>query len=415
MPGFLFPSYQKLYSALKHLEQFDKESNFFDNISAIDNFFNEYRNITFVMQESLSHTKFFDAYIKNRDYFLTDHWFVEKRNETIKQKPFELIKELIITLYLPFGGFTISEKKYSVVDDKPLESVFAELKELLCKVDAHEVCFSVAYSFHEAGSNIDLLKRVLQGVESMKSFMDAMERDIGEQCPLCEQLKEKIKNIHLSDVPLDFLLINDYTYYPEKDYFDRAERVSMMLSMDGKKVASRHPISQLTQAKYFNYDGTAFGNFTVMHAMLRAIRPGIDIMPAIMVVYDDDTYDLDAFDATMKTTMYRKLMETARLVDEQNVVEVCYMSLYSNIPITPNTPKTSRERIQQSTEDILVCASINKALHEKEYVFDGNHMEKMEYVACVMKNGLREQLDVSATNLFPIRCAFEKKLSEASN
>lgn len=61
---------------------------------------------------------------------------------------------------------------------------------------------------------------------------------------------------------------------------------------------------------------------------------------------------------------------------------------------------------------MLVCASIDKSLREKEYVFDGKYMENMEYVACIMRNGLREQLCVSATNLFPIRCAFEKKLNE---
>lgn len=91
------------------------------------------------------------------------------------------------------------------------------------------------------------------------------------------------------------------------------------------------------------------------------------------------------------------------------------MSLYSSVPITPDTPRTSRERIQQSTSDILACASIDRALHEKEYVFDGKQMENMKYVACVMKNGMSKQLGVSATNLFPIRCAFEKKLTEASN
>lgn len=415
MPGLLFPAYQKLYSALSLLERFDKESNFFDNISAIDNFFNEYRNITFVMQESLRRTEFFSAYEKNRDQFLTDHWFVDKRNETIKQKPFDLIKEVTVTLYLPFGGFTVSEKKYSVANDEQLESIFTALKDLLCKVDPHEVCFSVSFSFHEAGSDIDLLKRVLQGISSMKSFMEAMERDVGEQCPLCNQLKEKINKIRIADVPLDFLLVNDYTYYPENDCFDKAARVSMMLSLDGKKAATRRPLSGLTQAEHFNYDGTPFGNFTFMHAMLRAIQPGLDIMPAIMVVYDDETYDLDAFDATMKTTMYRKLMETARLVEGQNVTEVCYMSLYSSVPITPDTPRTSRERIQQSTSDILACASIDRALHEKEYVFDGKQMENMKYVACIMKNGMSKQLGVSATNLFPIRCAFEKKLTEASN
>lgn len=55
-----------------------------------------------------------------------------------------------------------------------------------------------------------------------------------------------------------------------------------------------------------------------------------------------------------------------------------------------------------------------KIVNNGAFVFDGKHMENMEYVACVMRNGLREQLDISATNLFPIKCAFEKKLSGLS-
>ena len=415
MPGLLYPAYQKLYSALSHLERFDKESNFFDNISAIDSFFTEYRNITFVMQASLKHTEFFDIYEKNRNQYLTDHWFIDKRNETIKQKPFELIKEIRITLYLPFGGFTVCEKKYSVENDVSLESIFSELKEMLCDVDEHEVCFSVSFSFHEADSDIDLLEKLLQGITSMKNFMAAMDYDIGEECSLCNQLKEKINKIHLADVPLDFLLINDYTYYPDKDYFDRAKIVGMILRHGDKKVASRHPLSSITHPKHCNYDGTVFGNFSLMHAMFRVISPGINIMPAILIVYDDETYDLDAFDAFMKTTIYRKLMEVAHLVERQNVTEVCYTSLYSTVPLKTDTPGTSRGRIQQSTSDFLVCASIDKNLNEKEYVFDGKAMENVEYVAHVMKNGQRKQLEISATNLFPIKCAFEKKNTDVSD
>ena len=219
MPGLLFSAYQKLYSALSHLERFDKESNFFDNISAIDSFFNEYRNVTFVMQESLSHTEFFSAYEKNRDLFLTDHWFVKKRNETIKQKPFELIKDIMITLYLPFGGIAVSQKKYSIENDEPLETIFADLKKTLSEIDPYEVCFSVSFSFHEEGSDIDLLERVLKGISSMKAFMMAMEQDIGESCPLCDQLKDRIEKIRITDVPVDFLLVNDYTYYPQTEKY----------------------------------------------------------------------------------------------------------------------------------------------------------------------------------------------------
>lgn len=413
MPGLLFPAYQKLYSAFSHLERFDKEANFFDNISAIDGFFAEYRNVTFVMQESLKHTDYWAAYEKNRDRYLKDHWFVEKRNETIKQNPFDLVKEVKVTLYLPFGGFTVSEKKFVVGDDASLDTVFTEIKDVLCKADQHEVCFSVSFSFHEAGSDVDLLKRVLQGILAMMDFMQVMEQEIGERCPLCDELKERIKKIHAAIVPLDFLLVNDYTYYPDKDYFDKAERVCTMLAFDGK-AASHRPLAGLTQAEHFNFDGTAFGNFTLMHALLRAMKPGVDIMPAIMVVYDDETYDLDAFDASMKTTMYRKLSETAKLVEEGNVREVCLVSLYSVLRVKGEIPRTSSERIQQATSDILVCASIDSELNEKEYVFDGKQMECIQYVSYVMKKGLKSKLGVSVVNLSPIKRAFEKRRTAIS-
>lgn len=42
MSDYLFPALQKYYSALNSLERFNKEANFFDNISALDSFFSEY-------------------------------------------------------------------------------------------------------------------------------------------------------------------------------------------------------------------------------------------------------------------------------------------------------------------------------------------------------------------------------------
>lgn len=409
MPGLLYPAYQKLYSALSHLERFNKEANFFDNISAIDGFFTEYRNITFVLQSSIKHTPFGDAYEKNRDKYLTDHWFVEKRNQTTKQKPFELIKEINITIYLPFGGFTVCKKHYSVENDTSLASLFSELKKMLSSVNKYEVYFSTSFSFHESGGDIDLLEKLLQGITSMKAFMDAMEHDIAEDCPLCNQLKEKIDNIHITNVPTDFLLVNDYTYYPDKDYFDKAERVSMLLDFSNKKVISHGSLSSITQTKDLNYDGTVFGNFTFMHAILKVMQPDMNIMPAIMVIYDDGTFDLDAFDSTTKTTMYRKVTEVAHLIEQQNVTEVCYMSLYSILHDVKDIPPTSRERIEQSTSDILVCASIDNNLNEKEYVFDGNSMKCPQYVALTMKRGFGKKLNISRTNLFPIWYAFKKK------
>lgn len=409
MPGLLYPAYQKFYSSLNSLERFDKEGDFFENISCLDSFFSEYRNITFALQSELKHTDFFNIYEKNRDKYLQDHWFVEKRNETIKQKPFQLIKEITINFYLPHHGFSILKKEFSVENDIPLESLYDELKEVFLDIQNPEVFFSASFSFHELNSDIDLFEKLVSGIKSMHEFMDAMDKEIGENCPLCNQLKKRISKIKTSNVPLDFLLVNDYVYYPQEERFERAERVAMILSLNDKKVANRIPLSAIIDNKYFNYDGTPFGSFTLMHASIRAISPGEDIMPAIMIVYDDGTYDLDAFHANIKTTIYRKINEAAKTVETQNVTEVCYMCLYSVLPARKDLPSVSKERLALSTSDILVCASIDYQLNEKEYVFDGKQMENPEYVACVMKNGCSNTLNASQTNMYPIWRAFKEK------
>ena len=50
--NLLVPAAQKLYSALSSLERFSKHNDFFDNISSLDSFLSEYRNVTFVIQKS---------------------------------------------------------------------------------------------------------------------------------------------------------------------------------------------------------------------------------------------------------------------------------------------------------------------------------------------------------------------------
>lgn len=94
--GLLYPAYHKLYSALSSLEKFEKGTNFFDNIAYLDNFLSEYRNVTFMLQKSLAHTEYLSAYEENRNkYLLNDvcKWFTEKRNEVLKQQPFDLEKK----------------------------------------------------------------------------------------------------------------------------------------------------------------------------------------------------------------------------------------------------------------------------------------------------------------------------------
>ena len=409
MAGLLFPAFQKFYSALSNLERFDKESDFFDNISCLDSFFSEYRNVTFVMQASLKHTPFFEYYEKNRDLFLKDHWFVEKRNETIKQKPFQLTKEIGITVYLPYQGFSIFEKTFSVENDTPLDSLLDELKEFFFELNDSEILFSVNYSFHEVNDENDLLKKLISGIRSMLQFMEKMESDIGEECKLCTQIKDRIDKMSFLKAPHDFLSVVDYAYYPQNSVFERAERSSLFLSIDGDNALSHLPVSTLTESDYFNYNGTTFGNFTFMHAILRIKSPNADISPAFLTVFDDDTYCIDAFNSNIKTTFYRKINEISKMIEKGNIKEVCFISLYTITQLDSNVSSISKNRVLQSESDILVCASIDNALNEKEYVFLGDKISCPKYIGYVLKHEMKTQLQLSRRNMFPIWLAFKSK------
>lgn len=412
MPGILYPAYQKLYSALSSLDRFNKESDFFDNISCLDHFFSEYRNVTFAIQKAVNGTDKESIYIKNRDTFLTDHWFIDKRNETTKQQPFRLVKTITITFYFPYHGFTVGEKEYTVENDEPIEKIYDDIKKEFSEINEAEIFFSVAFSFHEANSDIDLFDKLSSGISAMRQFMDAMNEDIDEKCPLCEQLKERICKFVFPYLPRDYILVNDYVYYPQKNTFERADRFALLHSINvkqGRKIANHNPLTEITNREHLNYDSTSFGDFTLMHALIRAVQPQADIMPAIMIVFDDNTYNLDAFHATIKTTLYRKVNEAAQTIITHNVKEVCFVGLYSVLSYNRNIPVYSKDRVKMSTEDVLVCASVDSQLNEKEYVFDGKKMERPQYVAYVMKHELKHSLDISRINLFPIWNAFSEK------
>lgn len=351
MAGLLYPAYQKFYSALSSLERFDKEQNFFDNISSLDNFFSEYRNITFVIQAALKHTQYFDDYVSNRDKYLTDHWFVEKRNQITKQQPFQLVKELDVTLYHAMGHENVYTKSFTVENDLPWTSVIEELKNMFTQISSPEIFFSAKFAYHENGKDIDLWDKLMSGI----------------------------------------------------------------IGTEGKKVANHRSLKEFTESKYFNYDGTPFGTFVLMHAFIGTVRSDADIIPAIMVVYDDDTYDLDAFHANVKTTIYRKINEVAQHILHESIKEVFFVSLYTSLPDQKNVPLLSKERVELAETEILAVMRVDYDLNVEEYVFDRKSLSSMDYLACAMKYGRKQRLDVGAFNMMPILNAFREKQQKHSN
>ena len=79
----IFPALQKYYSALKSLNDFGQSGNFFADVSSLDTFFSEFRNITFVIQKGLKTIENKKIYKDNRDnkhykynynFFLRINW-----------------------------------------------------------------------------------------------------------------------------------------------------------------------------------------------------------------------------------------------------------------------------------------------------------------------------------------------------
>ena len=94
MAGLLYPAYQKFYSALKNLQRFDKENNFFDNVSSLDSFFSEYRSITLVLQKSLAHTPYIERYKVLAKEKFSDSWMNDQRVKTVHIHPVEFLKQI---------------------------------------------------------------------------------------------------------------------------------------------------------------------------------------------------------------------------------------------------------------------------------------------------------------------------------
>lgn len=409
MPGLLLSAYQKFYSALNNLDKFNKENNFFDNISCLDTFFSEFRNITFVMQKSLAHTEYISAYARNRDRYLADSiWFVRKRNETTKEQPFQLIKQVEITLYYPNKGITLYSEIFSVDNNVEMSTLIEKFKRLFMNIDPFEVFFSAEFTFYEKDSQEDLFNKLIYGIQLMKDFLKSMKDEINEHCDLSEELIQKIDKLVFSQLPRDMLLISDYVYHPYKEEFERAGRVSLIL-MGQRKTINRTPLTSLKKGLFGNLGGDYFHKFVVMHAILQ----NVNLLPTMMVVFKDNTFELDAFNADIKTTIYRKINEVAKRIIEEDIAEFYYMQTYVACPyLLDNIKMKYQERLSLSENKYLTFMKVDCSLHEEEYIFDGANLSIMEYIIYQIKSGRKNTLSLGKTNMFPIVEAFRKRRDE---
>lgn len=136
----------------------------------------------------------------------------------------------------------------------------------------------------------------------MQDFMDKMHSAVGEDCPLCNQLRDKISRSSILYTTMDFITVGDYVYYPAKKEFERGGRLVGMLG--GGIVPPRSPLKGMNSFHSIREDDY-FQKFVVMHIIMGTT----DLMPTFMVVYKDGTFQLITYHADIKTTFYWRLRE----------------------------------------------------------------------------------------------------------
>lgn len=400
--GLLYPALHKFYSALSSLEKFEKGSNFFDNISHLDNFFSEYRNITFVLQKSLAKTEFRSVYEKLRDKYLINDvgkWFLGKRNSIVKEQPFDLEKRIVIRIYSGKSIYSLPDLIFTIENDVDYSSIVESLRTSFLNSGQIEVFFSAEFTFYERGHTQDLYDNFIFGITQMKLLLSGMQKELNEDCVLSEELERKIDKLNFYRVPKDFLFADDYLFNCKYENFEKASRAA--LTFEHKN--PRSPIKNLDQ---YYPNGDILNKFELMHLVIFQMQNRL--MPTCMIVYSDNTFELNSFESSIKTTVYRKFNEIAKRIEKDNIVNILFVTEMYTYNVNDVKNLDSKERIKHAKNEILSFYMINNQLSIKSHRYETKKVNDFKYIASIMlANSIEQELPAFMN---PIRLEFTRLL-----
>jgi len=404
---------QKYYSALKSLDDFGWSGNFFDDVSNLDKFFSEFRNITFVIQKALKTEENKKIYKELRDKLLlgdTLKWFINSRNKTTKEKPFELRKELVIDMYLPFGLYTLKDPCLVVNMDSSFGNALDYIRsEFIEKIGLVEVFFTSRIVFYEADETFDLYPKIKDGILQMSKFLEKMKECFFCDCEICHSLNEQIKVLFRNVLCKELNFTNDYTMELRKEIV-KGEKGEMYFSAGNSQCI---PISELKASLdnplFKDAKGSLcnlFFRFVSMHTAIFQMQEH-DIMPVFMLVYSNQTYRMIPFISTTKATSYRKVIEIISMPDFDKVSAVFYCGAfyaYDMGQLSDISNKPYSERINVAKEEILSFILIAKE-GEMAVTLDESRVDDMEYVSEQTKEATWDKTGSSVSHgwLNPIR------------
>lgn len=399
----VFPILQKFYSSISCLSNMSPNDYIFENISKIDTFFQEFRNVTFVMQNRFNTPELKDFYARQRDKYLCNdigRWFNDARVSVTHQQPFKLEKLVTLTVYdsLSFEEFVTV---LTTDKDKNLEDISIEIQNLLKQKypTQSEIYYSIFVSFLKNGEKIDIFDKIIPGILSMWDFISNVRASYPCDCDKCNRLIKMITEKITAIIYRYRLISFVQDCYSHQGKVEFAIRMETIGSMDKGISDGKHPRIKLSESPGF---GECFCKDDISLLIKWAInflalcqiqmddgRKEPFISPQFMIVFDDGTAEFQGmYNSTVRTTHYRKVNEIADRIQKENIKAVLYTCEAFTYPINSITPeKGSHERQAESDNTTLYNLIVSKNLkHIVGIEFDYSKITDEEYLKTQISN-----------------------------
>lgn len=409
---------QKFYSALKNLNSFSVNNDIIDNISALDCFFSEFRNITFVLQKDFADNNLREKYEELCLKYLQNDdmkWFITKRNEISKKSPINLEKNMIIEIYLPNDRLTIEDNSLKINNEEAFNVTKNIIKEIITKkIGMVDLFFSIKIIFKENNEQQELMPKIIFGIETMIKFMREICLINDFHCDRCDNLFSKIEELYKQTVLDEVLFV--YDYYLEKNEIKSADTDLQLYSIDNNKIIKnlkniRTPMNEFLFGNS-NDINEIFERFIVLHLGIFNMSHG-QMSPAFMILYKDFTTQIFPIYAISKTTIYRNIYEIVDKINFEEILSVFYCGEiyeYSYDDFNTINKLEYSERIKKAPRTLLSFTNINNCGRIKQYLFDVEHIMCENYIINKL-NEKNEFFDLDNNEIFFLK-PIVKKLKE---
>ena len=410
--------YQKFYSSLKNLDSVSIKNDFFDNISYLDSFFNEFRSITFTLQSSFKHDK---AAMKNYDilkdkYLLSDNmkWCNETRVDVTHKKPFQLNKIVDVdTYYINESKTEIHHNFDLAINDMSLKEITKEIINNFSQIITNEpeIYFTINCSFLDGKENINIFDNINDILLNMNNFLIEFDKDIKYECKNCELIKSKINNM------LNRALVKGNELQRDGVFDVKSKKIkfgsSAILSFGNQdNIILKNPKvpirdNPLLKGKTFE---ELFFLFISNHIFLYFFQQK-HIMPTFFIFFEDNTFTIKSFLFTNKATMYKQINEIASNIIKEKITAVFFVNeMYGYKEYNEETTKLPyEERIKHSDVEYLSFSMLTNKLQEKFYLIDTNNFTDKKSIINIMSNLKDYETDLIITFLNPIKNVFQKE------